>query len=431
MVERRVPIPVTEAVQRVMAHEKQLEAEYVSIEESDGRLLAEPIRADHDVPPFDRSPYDGFAIKSEDTKGRTRENPVKLQVVDHIGAGYVASKPLEHGQAIRIMTGAQLPVGADAIIMLELVEELEEDGQACILIKREVPKGDNISYKGEDTKEGTVLVEKGVRITPGIKAVLATFGYSKVEVAKQPRVGVIATGSELLELDEPLEPGKIRNSNAFMVMSQVKKAGGIPVNLGKFADDLEVSYNAVKNALSTVDVLITTGGVSVGDFDFLPEIYKRLGAKVLFNKIAMRPGSVTTVALLEDKLLFGLSGNPSACFVGFELYAAPYVRSLQGETKRYLSMTKAVLGSDFPKPNPFARFIRSHVDFRDGSLLVNPVGLDKSNVVTSLAGTNALTVLPGGSRGYSKGDRVDVLMLNGEGSDCFDLEHLSNRRLQK
>lgn len=431
MVERRKPIPVTEAVQRVMAFAHPKTSEWVTLEESDGRILAREIKADHDVPPFDRSPYDGFAIKAADTKGGSKDHPITLKVIEAIGAGDVAVRELTSGEAIRIMTGAQLPTGADAIIMLELVQERQTDGMSEIVIKREVKQGDNISRKGEDTKKGTILVEKGEPITPGVKAILATFGYAKVEVVKQPKVGVLATGSELLDPDQPLVPGKIRNSNAYMVMSQVKKVGAIPVDLGKLADNLEVSFKAVKEAFEEVDVLITTGGVSVGDFDFLPAIYEQLGATVLFNKIAMRPGSVTTVASLGEKLLFGLSGNPSACFVGFELYAAPYIRALQGRTKPYLLRTKAQLIADFPKPNPFTRFVRSRVEFSEGRVLAKPVGLDKSNVVTSLAWANVLTVLPGGTRGYLKGDLVDLLMLDGEGSGEFDLENLSNRRTQK
>ncbi|HET6872684.1 MAG TPA: gephyrin-like molybdotransferase Glp [Sporolactobacillaceae bacterium] len=431
MVERRKPIPVTEAVQRVMALAHPKTSEWVTLEESDGRILAREIKADHDVPPFDRSPYDGFAIKAADTIRGSKDHPITLKVIEAIGAGDVAVRELTSGEAIRIMTGAQLPTGADAIIMLELVQERQTDRLSEIVIKREVKQGDNISRKGEDTKEGTILVEKGEPITPGVKAILATFGYAKVEVVKQPKVGVLATGSELLDPDQPLVPGKIRNSNAYMVMSQVKKAGAIPVDLGKLADNLEVSFKAVKEALEEVDVLITTGGVSVGDFDFLPAIYEQLGATVLFNKIAMRPGSVTTVASLGEKLLFGLSGNPSACFVGFELYAGPYIRALQGKTKPYLLRTKARLSGDFPKPNPFTRFVRSRVEFSEGRVLAKPVGLDKSNVVTSLAWANALTVLPGGTRGYQEGDLVDLLMLDGESSGEFDLENLSNRRTQK
>ncbi len=429
MVEHRKPIPVPEAVNRIQDYVQTLGTEWVDLKTSDGRILASPIKADHDVPPFDRSPYDGFAIRSEDTVGRSKDHPVQLKVVEEIGAGDVATRVVHSGEAIRIMTGAQLPVGADAIIMLELVQDIKEEDHDSIVIKREVKSGDNISRKGEDTKAGTILIDKGEPITPGVMAVLATFGYAKVCVTKRPIVGVIATGSELLGVDEPLVPGKIRNSNAYMVMSQVKQAGAVPLDLGQFVDDFDLSYNAVKEALDQVDLLITTGGVSVGDFDFLPQIYSKLGAKVLFNKIGMRPGSVTTVAVLGDKLLFGLSGNPSACFVGFELYAGPFIKGLLGQTNRFLTTTQARLTQDFSKPNPFTRFVRAKLDFTQSELTVHPVGLDKSNVVTSLSEANALIVLPGGTRGFAQGDRVTVLMLNGEGGMTFDLEPLSNRRI--
>lgn len=426
MLEIRKPIPVTEAVGRVSKYIRTLEVIKKDIEDCDGYVLAESVIADHDVPPFDRSPYDGFAILASDTTNATREQPVSLQVIEKIGAGDVAKNQVVSGTAIRIMTGAILPAGADAIVKLELTRE---DGPN-ILINRPFRSGDNLSLQGEDAKKGTKLLEQGRVITPGIKAVLATFGYSKVSVYKKPTVGVIATGSELLDVGDALVPGKIRNSNAYMILSQIKKAGAEAINLGRLADDFDASFQAVKEGLNQVDVLITTGGVSVGDFDFLPAIYEKLGAEVLFNKIAMRPGSVTTVARLGDQLLFGLSGNPSACFVGFELYAGPHIKGLQGHEQKYLAKIKAVLDHDFPKPNPFTRFVRSKVVWNGGDhALVRPVGLDKSNAVTSLADTNALMVLPGGTRGYQKGDMVDTFLLFGEGSGQFELESIPNRRV--
>src|SRR5690606_31201504 len=168
---------------------------------------------------------------------------------------------------------------------------------------------------------------KGTYINPGIMALLATFGYDQVQVAKKPVIGIYATGSELLNVNEELAPGKIRNSNAYMIQAQLERAGGEAKLFGKLSDDFELCYEAIKNAIDEVDILITTGGVSVGDFDYLPSIYEKLGAEVLFNKIAMRPGSVTTVAQLNGKLLFGLSGNPSACYVGFELFVRPVFRT--------------------------------------------------------------------------------------------------------
>ncbi len=414
MVEKRTPIPVHEAVNKIMFFASSGEPELIPLEESYGRFLAEDLKADHDVPPFDRSPYDGFAIRSEDTKLANQSNAVEFEVIEEIGAGSVATKEVGPFQAIRIMTGAQMPIQCDAVVMLELTKEYERDGYKYMSIKRQLQSGDNISFQGEDTQKGNVLVEKGTRINPGVSALLATFGYDKVLVGRKPTVGIYATGTELLDVHEGLVPGKIRNSNSYMIRSQIERAGAEPIYFGKLADDFDTCYEAITNALEKVDMLITTGGVSVGDYDYLPAIYEKLGAEVLFNKIGMRPGSVTTVAQFEGKLLFGLSGNPSACYVGFELFVRPIIRTLLNSPNPHLKKITARLDVDFPKPNPFTRFVRSSISFKDGMVSVTPSGLDKSNVVTSLSGANALMVLPGGTRGYEQGMQVDVLLLEDE-----------------
>lgn len=416
--ERRRPIWVKDAIEKVMEWKRLGSVEWISINECDNRFLGEPLISDHDVPHFDRSPYDGFAIRSEDTLNATSENPVCFEVIDEIGAGQVSPLKVSQFQAIRIMTGAALPQGADCVIMLELVKEEQQENKKTIMIKRKVKTGENVSFKGEDVKKGDRLIPKGTIITPGVKALLATFGYSRVPVIKKPIIGVIATGSELLDVDEPLEHGKIRNSNGYMIESQIVREGAEVRKYENRADEIKSLCTAIETALSECDYIITTGGVSVGDYDYLPEIYKRLGANVLFNKIAMRPGSVTTVANLNDKLLFGLSGNPSACYVGFELYVRPIIRFWLHSEKPYLTKAKATLRTDFPKPNPFNRFVRSRVTFDMDKLVVEPVGLDKSNVVSSIAWANCLMVIPGGTRGYKVGDAVDVLLFEDQtGSD--------------
>ncbi|WP_199426411.1 molybdopterin molybdotransferase MoeA [Thermaerobacillus caldiproteolyticus] len=414
MIEKRTPIPVTEAIKKVMAYAKEGEIETVQLEEAYGRYLAEPLCADHDVPPFDRSPYDGFAIRAVDSASASLTHPVEFEVIEAIGAGDVAKQVVQPFQAVRIMTGAQIPSGCDAVVMLELTNEYERNGKKYMSIKRSFKPGDNISFQGEDAKKGDVLVPKGTFINPGVQALLATFGYAEVKVAKKPRIGIFATGSELLEVSEPLVPGKIRNSNSYMISAQVIRSGAIPVYFGTLADDVDECLVAIEQVLDDVDILITTGGVSVGDYDYLPTIYERLGAEVLFNKVAMRPGSVTTVAHVNGKLLFGLSGNPSACYVGYELFVRPVVRTRLFSPKPYLRKETATLLADFPKPNPFTRFVRSYVTVQDGRLYVFPVGMDKSNIVTSLAKANALMVLPGGTRGFAKGDTVDVWLLEDE-----------------
>ncbi|MGP4082217.1 molybdopterin molybdotransferase MoeA [Pseudalkalibacillus sp. R45] len=413
VVERRKPIQIGEGVKRVLEYPLRLQSEVLNIENAADRVLAEPIIADHDVPPFNRSPYDGFALIAEDTEQASTETPVHLEVIEEIGAGQVAESHLQSGQAIRIMTGAAIPEGADAVAMFEVVKEIQKARKTMIEVGRRFSPGQNIARQGEDTEKGTVLIKRGTTITPGVTALLATFGYKTVDVFRKPKIGIYATGTELLDIDEPLQPGKIRNSNAYMIASQIRKMGGEPLYLGKLDDDFDACFDAVSSALHDVDALVTTGGVSVGDYDYLPAIYEKLGATTLFNKIAMRPGSVTTVAEYEGKLLFGLSGNPSACFVGGELFVRPFIKQA-AESTPFLAKMGALLAKDFPKPNPFTRLVRGKIDYAPEGIRVAPTGLDKSSSVTSIAEADVFIVLPGGTRGFQTGDEVDVLLFNHE-----------------
>ncbi|MFG6119202.1 molybdopterin molybdotransferase MoeA [Thalassobacillus sp. B23F22_16] len=407
----RKPIPVTDAVAKVMEYARFGGTEEVAIDECENRILAEDITASHPIPPFHKSPYDGFALKAEDTKEAGSDHPVTFRVIEQVGAGHRASRAIENGEAVRIMTGAEIPKGADCVAMFEICQTQEENGKSYMTIKRQMEEGQNIIEKGSETSLGDVLVEEGAKINPGVKALLATFGYPTVKVGRRPVVGLFATGTELLDVDEELQPGKIRNSNAYMIAAQIERAGGIVQYYGKLEDDFDTCYQAVTNAFAEVDMLITTGGVSVGDFDLMPEIYEKLETQVLFNKIAMRPGSVTTVAEKDGKLLFGLSGNPSACYVGFELYTFPVIQRYSGVAKPYHRKIAAILGKDFPKPNPFTRFVRGYIHYEGGNVLVSPAGMDKSAVVTTLANTDALIMLPGGTRGFAAGDAVQAILL--------------------
>ncbi|SDP17526.1 molybdopterin molybdotransferase [Halobacillus aidingensis] len=217
MVETRKPIKVNDAVKKVMDHALEGKVEYVPIEASYKRILGGDLVADHDVPHFDRSPYDGFALRADDTAGATREAPVILEVVGEIGAGSVFEGKVKEGQAVRVMTGAAIPEGCNAVCMLELVEEIHENSKTYIQTKRSYKAGDNISFQGEDREKGSVLVKKGTYINPGIVALLATFGYGKVPVSRKPTVGVISTGSELLDIEEPLQPGENQKQQCLYV----------------------------------------------------------------------------------------------------------------------------------------------------------------------------------------------------------------------
>lgn len=421
MLIKRNAISIGEAVQKVMADIKKGGTEKVALDLSSGRYLAEDIVANQDVPAFDRSLYDGYAIQSEDTKNATNVHPVELEVVGHIGAGAVFHNGIQPFQAVRIMTGAEMPEGCNAVIMLEHVQEINKNDKSYITVDHYISEHEHVFKKGQEIQDGTYLVEKGTRITPGIIGLLATFGYSEVLVGKKPVIGVLATGSELLEIDEPLVPGKIRNSNSYMLMSQIEKVGAQPKYLGKLEDDLDKSFKVIRDELENVDILITTGGVSVGDYDYLPEIYDRLGATVLFNKIAMRPGSVTTVAKLGHQFLFGLSGNPSASFIGFELFVRPVIRTMLESKEPYLASQKAILEDSYPTPNSFAQLIRTKVENRDSYVYATSNGLNMSSSITSLVGADALVVLPPTDSGFEKGEVVNILLLD-KGQKSFSVK---------
>jgi len=410
MVEVRKPIQVSEAVRLVMERVNITGTEMISLEHTYGRILAQPIIAKHDVPSFNRSPYDGFAVRAEDTVGASGDNRIPFTVIGEIGAGHIADRGIERGEAYRIMTGALIPENAEAVIMLEQTTE----GQASFTVRKPFSQGENISFKGEDAKKGERLIEAGAFIHPGTIALLATFGYAEVKVAKRPVVGILSTGTELLEVSDELVPGKIRNSNGPMIAAQLTRMGIAYKSYGMQVDDLEICMGIVEKALAETDLLITTGGVSVGDYDYLPAIYERLGAKVLFNKVAMRPGSVTTVAMLGDKFLFGLSGNPSACFTGFELFTRPVILGMQGAITPYMPRIQVKLGEDFTKPNPFTRFIRAFWEMTSAGIVAVPAGFNKSNAVSSIARGTCLIVLPSGTRGYTAGMNVDILLLGAE-----------------
>lgn len=414
----RKPIPVKEAVQRVVNEAKLLATETIPLEKANGRVLAEPIIAEHDVPPFNRSAFDGYAIRAEDSNNASESSPVSLRVIGEIAAGDVANKPIANGEAYRIMTGGQLPQGANAIVMLEDTVPTENG----FSITKHFQPNDNISFQGEDAKKGDVQIPKGALIHAGTVALLATFGYANVQVAKRPVVSLLATGTELLDVSEPLEPGKIRNSNGPMLQAQLDRLGLTCKSFHMMEDDLDKCTEVVREAVAISDIVITTGGVSVGDYDYLPQIYDQLGAKVLFNKVMMRPGSVTTVAKIDDTLLFGLSGNPSACFTGFELFTRPAIYTMMGCNTPYLPRMKATLGENFTKNNPFTRFIRASWELsKDGPVAV-PAGFNKSSAVSSIARGNCMIVLPSGTSGYTKGMEVDVLLLGQEqGVATWDL----------
>ncbi|GIP19871.1 gephyrin-like molybdotransferase Glp [Paenibacillus sp. J22TS3] len=409
----RSAIQVKEAQALIQAHVRQGDTEIIDLADARGRFLAQEVTAPHPYPHFRRSGMDGFAIISSDTLGTSTENPILLEVVDEIPAGSLPSVAIVPGTASRIMTGAKVPDQADAVVMLEMTEAIENQGRTLIQLKREIEPGKNITPVGFELSEGDVIMEKGRVISAGEVSVLATFGIHQVQVYKRPRVALFSTGSELLGIEEPIQDGKIRNSNTYMLACQIRDAGGEPVILDAIPDDLQIAKQRVEEAFQYYDIVVTTGGVSVGDFDIMADLVRGDDVTMLFNKVTMRPGSVTTAAVKDGKMLFALSGNPGACFVGCELFVRPAIGMMQGNTQPYLTEITAVLGKRYNKINNFTRFVRGSLQVEDGQLIAHPASLDESGVMITIKDSDCLIIVPPASEALEAGTKVRVLRLAG------------------
>lgn len=406
----RQTISVEEATRRLLSELERQGEEQVAIYEAAGRILARDITATCDLPPFDRSPLDGFAVRAADTAGASADRPVTLEVVETIAAGEVPRIALGSGKATRIMTGAMLPEGADAVIMFE---QTEQPGQLAreVRLKRSLRAGENLSRRGEEVPAGTIVAKAGERINPGTLAILATFGYKWVPVVKKPRIGLLSTGPELLGIDEPLVPGKIRNSNAIMLAAMIAESGGIPVMLEGLPDEPAAAKARLAACLEGVDMLVTSGGVSVGDFDVIASLADEPDVALLFNKVAMRPGSPTTALRYQNKLICALSGNPGACFLGACLFLLPAVRTLAGEqTGASPGPTIwATLGETYDKPCPYPRYLRGRLTEEGGRLYVWPDWNHKAGNLCTMSMSECFAIIPPGGRGKQAGELVEVL----------------------
>lgn len=408
---RRTAVQVREAQHRIEQHLNLLGVEEVTLENAFGRILAEDTYAHDPMPHFRRSGMDGFAIMSRSTRGASPETPVLLEVIDNIPCGAVPTKEISPTTASRIMTGAMVPDQADAVIMLEMTEALEEQGKTYISIKREIPPRKNLTPIGDEITKGDCFLHKGTEIRARETALLATFGFSSVKVYRQPKIAIFATGSELLPVAAPLSPGKIRNSNSYMLAALIREAGGIPLFMGSIPDEADKAQALILEAFSAADFVITSGGVSVGDYDILVDIFHKWEGKMLFNKVAMRPGSPTTAGVWNDQFLFALSGNPGACFVGFELFVRPVILGMQGIQKKYMREVTAFLGEDFKKVNAFPRYVRGTSYISDGKVFVKPAGMDQSSITVSIKDSDCLIQIPPGGKGMLQGELVFVLLL--------------------
>lgn len=401
-------ISLDKAEEILLNQKIELEVIEVPILESLDYVLAEDIKSNMNVPPFDRSPLDGYAYRAEDTKDARPERPVILDVIDFVAAGYLSEKTIGKGQAMRIMTGTKIPKGADLVIAYEDTEFTDSE----VKIFRPLDAGSNIARMGEDMKVGDLVLEKGTRIGPAEIGIFASLGRSYIRVYAKPRIAIIATGDELINIDGDLVEGKIRNSNSYTVAAQVKRLGAEPVLLGICQDSIGEMKKQLESTLKWADMVITTGGVSVGDADLVKEAFQELGAEVLFWRVQMKPGTPIAVANYENKFLFGLSGNPAAAYITFEEFVRPSILRMMGRPDTELMEVDSILESEFTKVSDQNRFVRAFTYKKDGQYYTRLPDKHSSGVLSSLAGKNSLFLVEAGKGPYKEGDNIVVRLMD-------------------
>jgi molybdenum cofactor synthesis domain-containing protein len=396
-------IPVNKALKIIDENIEPLGSERVPLDECAGRVLAEDIVADTDLPPFDRSQMDGYAVRSRDT----RHAPVNLRIVGESAAGRGWHHELERGDAVRIMTGAPVPEGADAVQKIELTKEYDS---IVSLIDR-VPKGQFIVEKGSEIKKGGTVITAGTLVTPEMVATPAAFGYAKLRVAKRPRVAIITTGSEIVEVGKKPKRDQIRDSNSVMLKSLCEHAGATVVSRGCAADDPKELLETIENEATNADLVVTTGGVSVGKYDLTKDSFVQAGGKILFDRIALRPGKPAVFAKRRKKIFFGLPGNPVSTALTFYLFVRRALMLMQAAAdpamRRGFASLHAILRGNKSRDTYFPARLASSAD---GKLIAVPLSWTGSSDFVSFAHAEALIVVPK-STTFNEGDVFDVLFL--------------------
>lgn len=400
-------ISVRDALATILETVSPLAGERVGLLQAAGRVLAEEVRSERDVPPFANSAMDGYAVRCEDLRGATPDHPVGLTLVEVIQAGAVPTQAVTPGTASKIMTGAIIPPGADTVVRVEDAEE--EAGR--VWIKRQESVGTHIRTSGEDIRRGHVVLAKGRVLRPADIGLLASVGRSLVLVHQRPRVAILSTGNELVEIDATPRPGQIVNSNAYSLAAAVREAGGEPVVLEIARDTLSDIRAALAEAVRH-DIVLSTGGVSVGEFDFVKTAMDEVGVRRLFWRVAQRPGKPLTFGLLRERPYFGLPGNPVSALVCFYLYVRPALCRLAGHHKLFLPVVQARVGADIPKAKDLTEFVRCRLVWKDGHYEALSTGSQSSGVLSSLSMGEGLLIGPAELPLLPRGLMVKVLVLD-------------------
>lgn len=383
-------------------------AESISLLDSLGRVTSEDIYSVQMIPPFDRSPYDGYAFRGEDTADAESAKPVVLSITEEIPAGQVSLKEIKPGLAAKILTGAPMPTGANTTIKYEDTEFTDTE----VKIFAPVKPGTNIITVGDKISIGELIAYAGTTITAPIMGLLAEQGMTQLNVAKKPLITVINTGSELVELGNPLSPAQIYNCNFYTISSYLRNIGAIPLNGGIVPDNPYMIADRIHTALDNSDMVITTGGVCGSDYDWTVKASTMLGADVLFWKIAMKPGGAMTAALLDGKLILGLSGNPEAVVVGLLRIALPYIRKLCGLSDIFPPVIETVLKEPIKKKNAILRLLRGKLEIVDGiAYFVQDEG-KRNRLLSPLINFDLLGELPAGCAPLEAGVKIKSYLIS-------------------
>lgn len=378
--------------------------EKINIEEARGRIIGEDIYAPINQPPFNRSPLDGYALKSEDTLGASKSNPIKLKVVDEFFAGGNINTILKNKQAIRIMTGAEIPEGADCVIRQESTNyDMNE-----VEIYSELKRYENYCFAGEDVKKGSKLISKGEKLTYIHIGLLAVMGITQVLVQRKPRVGIISTGDEIISGGQTLGKGKIYDSNRVTISMRLLDFGCEIVSSKIMSDEVHYVSEEIHNLIDKVDVIITTGGVSVGKKDIMHEVIKTINANRLFWRVKMKPGTPAIYSIYKNKPIISLSGNPFAAIATFEIMGKELIYKLTGDIDLKQIRVKSIMEDDFLKPSKGRRIVRGI--YRNNKVYL-PQGGHSPGMMSSMIGCNCLIDIKPGTKHLLKGDEVDIILI--------------------
>lgn len=402
-------IALEEALEILNKNTKALKSEVVSIKDSLKRVLYGDIKSKINNPPFNKSVFDGYAFKSEDSKGTSKENPIELKIVDEIFAGDFSERQIKSGEAVRIMTGAPIPVGADCVLKQE---ETERHGD-LVKIFKEMKENQNISFMGEDIKIGETLIKKGKRLDYADLGIMASSGISQVTVYKKPKVSIISTGDEVCDINSTLKPGKIYDSNLYSLSGRIEELGYHVLSMEHVGDNILKIGEAIEKAFEKSDIVFTTGGASVGEKDLMQKVAESIGFEKLFWKIKIKPGSAVVCSKREEKILISLSGNPNAALTTFELLGKPVLKKLEGEEENInIKREKGILMDSFNKKSPQRRFLRGNVIYDEKGAKVYITQIKSGNgILSSLLNANCLIEIEKGNEGLNIGEEVNIIKL--------------------